>query len=134
MKRVGIDTNILIRLLVDDDPVQRPVVEAFGRKLNHEFNGFVTMATMLEINWALASQYGYGRAECVAAMRRILQIRGMEIEHHDAVVRAVRLVELHNADFADALIAARSLESGCDHVVTLDRKAAKSVPGMELLE
>jgi predicted nucleic-acid-binding protein len=130
---IGIDTNILIRLLVDDDPSQRPIIEAFGKKLNRVFKGFVTLVTLLELDWALRSQYGYSRSQSVSALRRVLQIRGVEAEHHDAVVGALELVETRNADFADALIAMRALASGCDHVATLDKRAAKAIPGMELL-
>jgi predicted nucleic-acid-binding protein len=133
VKLVGVDTNILIRLLVDDDPLQRVAVKAFGDKLNREFNGFIALASILELDWALRSQYGRTRAESIAAIRQVLRIRGVEVEHHDAVVRALALVESRNADLADALIAMRALEAGCDRIATLDRRAAKSVPGMELL-
>lgn len=133
MKLIGIDTNILIRLLVDDDPLQRPVVEAFGKKLNRVFKGLVTLVTMLELDWALRSQYGYSRARSVSALRDVLRIRGVEVERHDAVVGALALAEARNADFADALIATCALASGCDHVATLDKHAAKVIPGMELL-
>lgn len=133
MKLIGIDTNILIRLLVDDDPSQRPVIEAFGKKLNRDFKGFVTLVTLLELDWALRSQYGYSRSQSVSALHRVLRIRGVEAEHHDAVVGALELVEARNADFADALIAMRALASGCDRVATLDKHAAKAIPGMELL-
>jgi predicted nucleic-acid-binding protein len=54
-------------------------------------------------------------------------------KHHDLVVKALRQVEQKNADFADALIAARSLREGCASIITFDRKAAARVPGMELL-
>lgn len=133
MNRVGIDTNILIRLLVDDDPSQRPIVEAFGQKLNRVFKGFVALVTILELDWALRSRYGYSRSQSVSALRRVLRIRGVDVEHHDAVVGALELVETRNADFADALIAMCALESGCDHVATLDKHAAARIPGMELL-
>lgn len=134
MTLVGIDTNILIRLLVDDDPAQRPAVQAFGAKLNRVFKGFVALATMLELDWALRSQYGYSRGQSVLALRSVLRIRGVVVERHDAVVGALELVEARNAEFADALIAMCALASGCDHVATLDRHAAKVIPGMELLE
>lgn len=133
MKRVGIDTNILIRLFVDDDPDQRDRLDAFGRRLNHDILGFVTVTTLLEFDWALRSQYGYRRHDSAAAIQKVLRIRGVEVESHHAVVRSIKLVEANNVDFADALIANCALDAGCDHVVTLDKKAASRVPGMELL-
>ncbi|MNY70597.1 hypothetical protein D3C86_2087610 [compost metagenome] len=55
------------------------------------------------------------------------------MEHHDLVLKALRQVAQNNADFADALIAARSMEEGCISVKTFDKRAAYRVPGMELL-
>ena len=134
MKQVGIDTNVLLRLLVDDDPRQREAVMRFGSTLNKSVRGVITLVSLLETDWALRSQYRYSRAESAEAIRRIIRIRGVEIECHDVAVRALRLVEDRNADFADALIASRAAELGCEATVTLDQKAAARVPGMELLQ
>ena len=68
------------------------------------------------------------------AIERILRIRGVTIENHDAVVRAIRLVSNRNADFADALIAGLAQILDCETTVTLDKRAAKAIPGMELLQ
>ncbi len=133
MTTIGIDTNILVRLLVDDDPLQRDAVRKFGERLGKDFSGYITTTTLLELYWALRSHYGFGRIDTISALRKIIRLRGVEIEQHDVVVRAIRTVEVQNADFADALIAERALEFGCDHVATLDKKAALRIPGMELL-
>jgi predicted nucleic-acid-binding protein len=133
MKRVGIDTNVLIRLIVDDDPNQRRIVTSFGSKLNLEYQGVVTLVSLLEMDWALRSQFGFDRRQSSEAIWKIARIRGLDVECHDVVVRALLLVETQNADFADALISERSADLGCDTTVTLDRKAAKKIPAMELL-
>jgi predicted nucleic-acid-binding protein len=133
MKRVGIDTNVLLRLLVDDDPDQRTIVTNFGSKLNQEYRGVVTLVSLVEMDWALRSQYGYERRESMSAIRKVTQIRGVEIECHDVVVRALLIVETDNADFADALISGRAADLGCEWTATLDRKAAKKIPSMVLL-
>ena len=64
---------------------------------------------------------------------KLLQTRGLVVEHHDIVVKAMRLSLNERADFADALIAGRALEEGCTSTMTFDKKAATHVPGMELL-
>ena len=133
MRRVGIDTNILLRLLVNDDPAQRAAALAFGSKLNIDYVGVISMVSLVEMDWALRTRYRYGRKESIGAIAKVIRIRGVEIESHDVVVRALRLVEGNNADFADALIGCRLESMDCEMTLTFDRRAAKSVPGMELL-
>ena len=133
MNSVGIDTNILLRLIVDDDERQREAVVRFGAKLNKELRGLITLVSLLETDWALRRRYGYTRRESIGAIRRLTGIRGVEVERHDVVVRAMHLVDLKNVDFADALLAGCAIEAGCDRVFTLDKKAAEAIPAMELL-
>jgi predicted nucleic-acid-binding protein len=133
MKRVGIDTNMLLRLIVNDDPEQRQIVTSFGAKLNQEYRGVVTLVSLIEMDWALRSQYGFARRQSIEAIRKIMQIRGVEVECHDVVARALLIVDAESADLADALISGRAADLDCEWTVTLDRKAAKKIPGMELL-
>ncbi|MBC7281799.1 type II toxin-antitoxin system VapC family toxin [Hoeflea sp.] len=133
MNKVGIDTNVLLRLLVDDDPEQRKAVLAFGEGLGHSYAGFVTLISLVEIDWALRKQYGFSKPESASALKRITQLRGVEVQSADAVVKAVLGVENGVGDFADMLIAHLCLDADCTHVVTLDQKAAARIQGMELL-
>jgi len=133
VKKVGIDTNVLLRLLVDDDPVQREAVLSFGKGLGGKYLGFVSLISLVEMDWALRRQYGYSKQESVSALQKISQLRGVEIQSFDAVIKTIRGVENGYGDFADVLIAHLCLEEGCGHVVTLDRKAAVKIPAMELL-
>lgn len=133
MKTVGIDTNILLRLIVDDDEKHRERVRAFGARLNTDYRGLITLLGILETDWALRSQYGFTRQQSSMAINKLMRIRGVEVECHDALVRALVLVEEANADLADALIAERSVELGCVQTMTLDRKAVQRIPSMELL-
>jgi len=133
VNKVGIDTNVLLRLLVDDDPEQRTAVLAFGQGLGHNYAGFITLISLVEIDWALRKQYGYRKQESASALKRITQLRGVEVQSADAVVKAIRGVENGVGDFADVLIAHLCLDADCTHVVTLDQKAAARIPGMELL-
>lgn len=133
MRLVGIDTNVILRLVVDDDEDQRRLVTAFGSGLNKEYRGLITLVALLEADWALRSQFGFTRRQSGEALRKLTHIRGVDVESYDVVVRALLTVDEANADFADALIAERSVELGCEKTVTLDRKAANKVPAMELL-
>ena len=93
----------------------------------------MTLVSLVEMDWALRSQYGFDRRQSISAIRKITQIRGVEVECHDVVARALLIVDTDNADFADALISGRAADLGCEWTVTLDRKAAKKIASMELL-
>ncbi len=129
----GLDTNILVRLLVNDDENQRTVALEFAAGLGRDYSAFVSLLTVVELDWALRSRLGFRRQDTVRAVELLLRSRGVVFEHHALVVKALRLVADENADLADALIAARALEEGCIAVKTFDKKAAARVPGMELL-
>jgi predicted nucleic-acid-binding protein len=118
---------------VDDDPGQRAAVLSFGAGLGASHSGYITLISMVEMDWALRKQYGYHRHQSASAMQKISQLRGVELQSPDAVVRAIRGVENGDGDFADLLIAHLCLDAECNHVVTLDRKAAAKIPVMELL-
>ncbi|WP_037077015.1 PIN domain-containing protein [Neorhizobium vignae] len=129
----GLDTNVVLRLFLDDDPSQRAAALKFGEGLGRGYSAFITLIGLLELDWALRSQYGFSRKHVTLAIDRLLHTRGLMVENHTLVVKALRLVEANNADFADAVIACRSLEEGCESTKTFDQKAARKVPGMELL-
>ncbi|MCL6710071.1 type II toxin-antitoxin system VapC family toxin [Pseudomonas sp. R2.Fl] len=133
MRMFGLDTNVVIRLLTNDDPRQRQAAVEFGKRLGKEYTAFLSLVGLLELDWALRSKLGFSKADARAAIGKLLRTRGLVVEHHDLVVRALHLGEANNADFADALIAGRSAEQGCVSVKTFDIKAARKVPGMELL-
>ncbi len=134
MKMFGLDTNIVIRLLVDDDPEQRRAALQFGKGLGQDHGAFLSLIGILELDWALRSRLKFTKKDVTVAVDKLLHTRGIVVEHHNLVIKALKLVETNNADLADALIACRSLEEGCESVKTFDRKAAKLVPGMELLQ
>jgi len=123
---IGLDTNVLVRLLVADDPVQTRQAQHFvGRHCSPESPGFINCVVLAELVWVLAGPYGYGRADIVGALERLLAGTDCVIEHSDAVRAAVADYKLGRADFADALIAAINRAGGCDSTATFDRKAAK---------
>ena len=133
MTMFGLDTNVVVRLLTNDDPQQRRKALGFIERLGRDDVAFVSLVTVVELDWALRSKLGFSREDTVRAIGRLLQSRGLIFEHHDLILTALDLVLSTNSDFADALIAYRSLEVGCQAIKTFDKKAASRVPGMELL-
>lgn len=130
---VGIDTNVQLRMVLNDDPVQRKLAVTFGQSLTVEHPGYISVIVLVELNWALASRYRQSKADILSTIRRLLRTRTLVIESHDAVVRALERASAAGVEFADALIAEHNLAQGCTRTVTFDTDAASGIPAMELL-
>lgn len=120
----GVDTNVLVRYLTDDDPKQSSV----ARKLiqGTEDDGerlYVNAIVVCELCWTLRGErYGYDRPTIAAALQRMLDARVFEFENRSAVARAAEAYRLGRADFADYLIGLASDGAGCSGTVSFDRR------------
>ena len=68
MKPIGIDTNVLLRMVLNDDPGQRVKALAFGEGLTEEVRGFVSLLVLIEFNWSLLSRYRQSKEQTLAAI------------------------------------------------------------------
>jgi len=129
---IGLDTNILVRYLTQDDPIQsakaREIVE---RRLTEEKPGFVSIVAMVEIVWVLERAYGLTPHEIVGAVERMLQTDVLVVENEQEVFTAMIALKDGRGSFADAVIAALGARMGCSCTLTFDRKALR-LPGFEL--
>ena len=129
---IGLDTNILVRYLTQDDPIQsskaREIVE---RRLTEEKPGFVSIVAMVETVWVLERAYGLKPHEIVGAVERMLQIDVLVVENEQEVFTAMIALKEGRGSFADAVIAALGARMGCSCTLTFDRKALR-LPGFEL--
>jgi predicted nucleic-acid-binding protein len=129
---IGLDTNILVRYLTQDDPIQsakaREVVE---RRLTEEKPGFVSIVAMVEIVWVLERAFGLTPHEIVGAVERMLQTDVLVVENEQEVFTAMIALKDGRGSFADAVIAALGARMGCSCTLTFDRKALR-LPGFEL--
>ena len=128
----GIDTNVLLRVLLQDDPVQGPIAARFFRELGTDSPGFITQVTLAETYWVLARAKRLPRATCLAVIRCLVETEVLEFDDGEGVVRALSLAEA-GADFADALIQGAMELFGVDETVTFDRAAAERL-GWTLLD
>lgn len=119
----GIDTNVLLRFLLRDDPHQYVIAENLFRSLTPEHRGFIAQITLAETYWVLSRSVKLGREECLTIIRRLVESEVLEFDDGEGVVRALTLAE-QGADFGDALIAGAMGLFGIDRVVTFDRRAA----------
>jgi predicted nucleic-acid-binding protein len=128
---IGLDTNVVVRYLTQDDPVQsRKATEILERRLTPEKPGFLCVVTMVETVWVLERAYGFIDQEIARAVERLLQTDLLLIENEQEVFTAMIELKSGRGSFADALIAALGAKAGCKHTLTFDQKALR-LPGFE---
>jgi predicted nucleic-acid-binding protein len=129
---IGLDTNVLVRYLAQDDPVQsRRATELIERRLTDYNPGFVSVVAMTETVWVLDRAYGLSDEEIVGAVERMLQADVLIIESEQEVFTAMTALGEGLGSFADALIGALGAKAGCAATLTFDRKALR-LPDFEL--
>lgn len=128
----GLDTNVLVRYIVQDDPAQARKATMLIESFTDESPGFISTVALVELVWVIQGCYDAGKEETVAILDKLLRLRTLRLENADIVAGAVRAYAGSKADFADAVIAASGSHAQCSQTVTFDRKAAKT-PGMQLL-
>ena len=123
---IGLDTNILVRLLVADDPDQTARARRFVEsRCTSESPGFINCSVLAELVWVLARVYDYSRADIAAAVENLLAGDDRIIEHHDEVREALEDYRSRRADFIDAVIVRVNRARGCEATATFDPRAAK---------
>lgn len=128
---IGLDTNVVVRYLVRDDPRQTALADALFDQLTPQRPGFVSMVAAVEIWWVLRTRYRIPVEECRAVVSALLASQELVVERDDLVRQALATAST-GADFADALLALLGRAAGCTEVVTFDRTAARTT-GMRLL-
>jgi len=120
---IGIDTNILVRYLVRDDPAQTELATALiESRCSTDTPGFVCQVVLAELVWVLARGYGYSKPLVVSVLRRILAVTELKIEDPPLVWQALADYEQGGADFADYLIGRKNQAAGCSATVSFDRR------------
>ena len=123
---IGLDTNIIVRYLAQDDPVQSfKATEIIERRLTPTDPGFLSVVTMAETVWVLERAYGLTAQEIAAAIERILQVEVLVVENEQEVFAAMVALKQGQGAFADALIAELGARAGCIHTLTFDKKALR---------
>lgn len=129
---IGLDTNILVRYLTQDDPVQSAkATEILERRLTERNPGFVSVVAMVETVWVLDRAYFLTAQEIATAIERLLQVDVLTIENEQEVFTAMVALKEGRGTFADALIAELGARVGGTRTLTFDRKATR-LPLFEL--
>lgn len=122
---MGLDTNVMVRYIVQDEPAQSAVAtRIFEDELSAVNKGYVCPVVLCEVVWVLARAYRQKKTKLCEVIRTLLLADSLEIGHRDAVWRALRDFESGRADFSDYLIGEINRECGTDATLTFDRSAA----------
>lgn len=120
---IAIDTNVLVRLVVDDDPEQT----RRARKLFRRGEVLVTTTVLLESAWVLAGAYGRNREQVSKALRGVLGLEGVTTDSPAVVAQALDWFDA-GLDFADALHLAGA--AGAESFVTFDQRMVTRAKGI----
>ena len=121
---IALDTNILLRFLIDDDREQVEAARSLLEQLTPERPGFVCREVTLEVVWVLERSYGFSRDRIATALEQLVSGDALLFEAGDDVIRAAYGYRRGGAGFADQMIAAAARRSGADALYTFDRRLA----------
>ena len=118
---IALDTNVLIRFLVEDDEAQsRRVTELVEGAVARDEQLFISDIVMCETVWVLSSAYRFSRAEIVDALSQLLRARSVVFSSADSIARALDAYRKEKGDFADYLIREHARSAGAETVATFD--------------
>ncbi len=130
---IAVDTNVLLRLLVGDDPAQAAKARRLFDRADAEHKAiWVADSVLVELVWTLGRAYRRDRVDIVKALRTLASHATVVLESAAAVRDATDAFEQGQADFADCLLCMKAASVGCDEVATFDR-GMKGLPAVRLL-
>ncbi|MHB1757784.1 MAG: PIN domain-containing protein [Leptospirillum sp.] len=130
---IGLDTNVLVRYIAQDDSKQSPKATRLIEALTADAPGYVSIVSVVELVWVLTGCYALTRSEICEVLETLLRTKEIIVANADTVWKAFRLFKEGKADLADCLIERSANEAGCNYTTTFDRDAAKHC-GMQLIE
>ena len=129
---IGLDTNVLVRYIMQDDAKQSALASRLIESLSGEAPGFVALVSVVELAWVLSAAYDIARGPLIEALAALLRTKEIVVESADTVWKALRSFEAGHGDFADCLIERSAAAAGCERTMSFDRGAVKT-SGMTLV-
>ena len=129
---VGIDSNVLIRYLTNDDPKQAASAQAMLRNCTANNPAYINLVVLVETIWVLRRFFDFSREGILDLLDKLLSLDQVRFQERRSVDEALRIAEKSGCDFPDALISVLNLNSGCESTLTFDHKAS-SIKGMQAL-
>jgi predicted nucleic-acid-binding protein len=123
---IGLDTNVLVRYLTQDDPGQSlQATELIERRLTEDDPGFISVVAMTETVWVLERAYRLSNVRIAEVIERLLQTAVLVVENEAEVFAAMTVLQEGSGSFADALIGELGNRAGCSVTPTFDQKASR---------
>ncbi|MBV8115749.1 MAG: type II toxin-antitoxin system VapC family toxin [Silvibacterium sp.] len=123
---IGLDTNVVLRYLLQDDPKQsQQANQIVDRQLSEQGPGFISLVTILEIVWVLRSLFKQSSAEIATHIEHLLAADSLEVQNEQQVFEAAFALKHRTGEFEDALIEALNAWAGCSRTLTFDRKTTR---------
>jgi len=123
---IGLDTNVLVRFLTQDDAIQGQAAAALiESRCTRDSPGHVALIVLCELVWVLRKAYGYDRAVIAGVLEKVLVSAELEVEGEDLAWHAVRAYRSGPADFADYVITHSNRRAGCEMTYTFDQRLAQ---------
>ena len=129
---IGLDTNVLVRYVTQDDPAQSAKASELIESLTTASPGFISLVSVVELVWVLQSCYQSAKSDVVTVLETLLRTRELTVEHAEIIWQALRKFVANKADFADCLIERCAHAAGCEYTATFDLNAIKTT-GMKRL-
>lgn len=129
---IGLDTNVLVRYIMQDDPKQSPKATKIVESLDGVGSGYITLVSIVELVWVLSASFELTHGQVAQALDGIIRTKQFKIECADQVIRALRVFKIGKSDFADCLIERSAASAGCEKTITFDVKASRHA-GMTLI-
>ena len=130
---IGLDTNVLVRYIIQDDAKQSPKATKIIETLDGvEKIGYVSLVSIVELVWVLGTSYELTRAQVAQALDSLIRAKQLKIESADQVIRALRVFKAGKSDFADCMIERSANSAGCEKTITFDVNASRHA-GMTLI-
>lgn len=129
----AVDTNVLVRYLIQDEDSQYGVVIHLLDECAREGRPlFVPITVTLELEWVLRSNFQVDKIDLISTLSQLLSATELTFQSEHAIELALARYRDSSADFADCVHGALAAHAGEEPMWTFDRKAAK-VPGVKLL-
>jgi predicted nucleic-acid-binding protein len=129
----GLDTNVLVRYIVQDDAPQSAQATELVEALTAENPGFVSVVALIELVWVLERCYAASKEEISSIIHTLLRTKELVLENASLIQQALGVFSKTNVEFSDCLIQQSGQHAGCVHTATFDYKASK-IHGMQLID
>lgn len=129
---IALDTNVLVRYIMQDDVNQSPKATKLIDSLIGAGHGYITLVSVIELVRVLSSCYDLTRDQVAQALDAVLRTKQFVVKQADQAIRALRTFKAINADYADCLIERMASHAGCEKTMTFDADTGRHA-GMTLV-